>query len=81
MLTKYLDAAMRHAHYEMLADDGSIYGEISACRGVYANATTLEACREEFARVRGLVAIRIHENLALPTIDGLELKVEEEFVA
>ena len=82
MLTKYLDAAMRHAHYKMLADDGSIYGEISACRGVYANATTLEACREELpgpSRIGCYCACP--RDLALPTIDGLELKVEEEFVA
>jgi predicted RNase H-like HicB family nuclease len=82
MLTKYIEAAMRHAHYEILGDDGSIYGEISACRGVYANATTLEACREELAAVlEDWLLFRIHKNLALPTIDGLELKVEKEFAA
>jgi len=41
MLTKYLEAAMRHAHYEILADDGTYYGEIPKCRGVYANAPAI----------------------------------------
>lgn len=82
MLTRYIDAAMRHAHYEILADDGSVYGEISECRGVYANAKTLEACREELAEVlEGWLLLRIHKNLSLPTIDGLELKIREEAVA
>ena len=32
MLTKYLEAAMRHAHYEILADDGSYYVNLQECR-------------------------------------------------
>ena len=79
MLTKYIEAAMRHAHYEILADDDSIYGEIPECRGVYANASTLEECREELGEVlEGWLLLRIHKNLALPKIDGLELTVEKE---
>lgn len=46
MLTEYLQAAMRHAHYERLEDDQAYYGEIPECRGVYAHAETLEECRE-----------------------------------
>ena len=45
MLTKYLAAAMRHARYEILKDNGAYYGEIPKCRGVYAQAATLEECR------------------------------------
>jgi len=82
MLTKYIEAALRHAHYEILADDGTFYGEIPDCRGVYANAPSLEECRAELAEVlEDWLLFRIHKNLALPTIDGLELKVDEEAVA
>jgi predicted RNase H-like HicB family nuclease len=82
MLTNYLDAAMRHAHYEILADDGTIYGEIPPCQGVYANASTLEDCREQLAEVlEDWLLLRIHKNLPLPKIDGLELKVEKEVAA
>jgi predicted RNase H-like HicB family nuclease len=49
MLRGYLDAAMRRARYEILPDDGSYYGEISGLDGLWANATTLEACRDELA--------------------------------
>ena len=82
MLTKYIEAAMRHAHYEILADDGTIYGEIPDCCGVYANASTVEECRAELAEVlEDWLLFRIHKNLALPKIDGLELKVEKEVAA
>lgn len=79
MLTKYIAAAMRHAHYEILADDGTFYGEIPDCCGVYANARSLEECRTELAEVlEDWLLFRIHKNLTLPTIDGLELTVETE---
>ena len=34
MLTAYLEAAMRSAHYELLPEDGQYYGEIPQCNGV-----------------------------------------------
>jgi predicted RNase H-like HicB family nuclease len=82
MLTKYLEAAMRHAHYEILSDDGTYYGEIQECRGVYANAPTLEECRIELAQVlEDWLLFRIYKNLKLPKIDGIELTVKKEIAA
>ena len=51
MIIDYVQAALRHAKYEILSDDGSYYGEIPECNGVYANADTLEACRDELRKV------------------------------
>jgi predicted RNase H-like HicB family nuclease len=82
MLTKYLEAAMKHAHYEILADDQTYYGEIPSCRGVYANAPTLEKCRSELAQVlEDWVLFRIYKNLPLPRIDGIKLTVKKEMAA
>ncbi|MBI2299917.1 MAG: type II toxin-antitoxin system HicB family antitoxin [Armatimonadetes bacterium] len=79
MLTAYLAAAMRHARYEILAEDATFYGEIPECRGVSANAATLEACREELAEtLEDWVLLSLHRNLSLPTIDSLELTVRKE---
>jgi predicted RNase H-like HicB family nuclease len=79
MLTQYLDAAMSRAHYEILKDDGTFYGEIPECPGVYAAASTLEECRSELVAVlEDWLLLRIHKNLAIPTIDGLELTVKHE---
>lgn len=78
MLINYINAALRHAHYEILADDGSYYGDIPNFEGVYANAETLEDCREELAEVlEEWVLLRVSKGLPLPVVDGLELKVRE----
>ncbi|HQO36703.1 MAG TPA: type II toxin-antitoxin system HicB family antitoxin [bacterium] len=67
MLTQYLHAAMHRAVYEILSDDGSFYGEIPGFNGVYANASTLEACREELNEVlEEWILFRISRNLPLP---------------
>ena len=78
MLTKYLEAAMRRARYEILTDDGSVYGEIPRCRGVYANANTVEQCRTALeAALEDWLFFRIHRHLPLPKIGGIELKVRK----
>jgi predicted RNase H-like HicB family nuclease len=78
MLTKYIRAALHHARYEILADDGSFYGEIPVCNGVYANATTLEDCREQLEEVlEEWILFRVSRTLPLPAIDGIELTIKE----
>lgn len=78
MLMKYIQAALRHASYEILPDDGSFYGEISVCHGVYANAATLEECREQLVEVlEEWILFRVYKNLPLPVIDNIELTVKE----
>ncbi|MBF0148342.1 MAG: type II toxin-antitoxin system HicB family antitoxin [Magnetococcales bacterium] len=78
MLLEYMHAAMRQARYETLSDDGSFYGEISVCRGVHASDVSLERCKEVLAEVlEEWILFRIHRNLDLPVIDGLEIKIRE----
>lgn len=56
-VARYIQLAMRHARYEIL-DDQTFYGEIVGFQGVYANAETLEQCREELQSVlEGWVAL------------------------
>jgi len=77
MLINYIQSALRKAKYEILEDDGSFYGEIPGFQGVYANAETLEACRDELAEVlEEWIFFRISRNLTLPTVDGLQLSIE-----
>ena len=78
MLTKYIQAAMRKAKYEILPDDGSFYGEIPGFQGVYANADQLEQCREELEEVlEEWLLLGISRNHALPVVDGIELTIKE----
>jgi predicted RNase H-like HicB family nuclease len=67
MLTQYLRAALHQAKYEILIDDGSFYGEIPGFDGVYANAVTLESCREELEEVlEEWILFRVSKNLSVP---------------
>jgi len=69
---------MRLAKYEILSDDGTFYGEIPGFDGVYANADTLEACRDELEEVlEEWILFRISRNLSLPIVDGIELIIKE----
>ena len=78
MLMQYIQAALRHASYEILSDDGSFYGEIPVCNGVYANAMTLEDCRTQLAEVlEEWIFLRVHRHLPLPVVDGITLAVTE----
>ena len=51
MLTAYINAAMQKAHYENLPDNEGYFGKIEDLQGVWANADSLEACREELREV------------------------------
>ncbi len=78
MLTGYIRATMRRARYEILAEDGSYYGEIEGFAGVYADAATLEECRDELEEVlEEWILFRVSRNLDLPVVDGIELKFRE----
>lgn len=77
MLSQYLHAAMRNASYEIL-EDGSYFGRIPDCQGVWANENTLEACREELeSALEDWLFYRISKGLELPVIDGLDLTVRD----
>jgi len=78
MLTEYIDSAMRLAHYEILDDDRSYFGEIKECEGVHANAHTLEECRKEFREtLEDWILLRVSKNLSLLKIGGIDLRVKE----
>ncbi len=81
MIRQYIDRAMEQAKYEILSDDGSFYGEIPVCHGVYANAKSLEECRKKLEEtLEEWILFRIHKNLSIPVVDGIELKIKEILV-
>jgi predicted RNase H-like HicB family nuclease len=78
MLRAYLDAAMRRARFETLPDDRSTYGEIPGLDGVWANASSLEACREELASaLEDWVVVGLQLGHDLPEIDGITLSTPQ----
>ncbi len=80
MLTTYIQSAMKHARYEIL-DDQTFYGEIVGFQGVYANADTLEMCREELQSVlEGWIILGLRMGHPLPEVDGVRLDAVLESV-
>jgi predicted RNase H-like HicB family nuclease len=78
MLKDYTRAAMGKARYEILPDDGTFYGEIPGFDGVYANADTLEECRDQLEEVlEGWILLRISLHMPLPSVDSIKLNIGE----
>jgi predicted RNase H-like HicB family nuclease len=78
MLTEYIDAAMRHAIYEILPDDNSYYGEIPACNGVWANELTLEETRKDLrSTLEDWILLHTHDGAEIPVIDGIDINLHE----
>ncbi len=78
MLIPYIHCAMRQAHYEIL-EDRTYYGEIPCLDGVFANAKTLEECREQLMEVlEGWIILGLRLGHDFPEIDGIRLAAATE---
>jgi predicted RNase H-like HicB family nuclease len=78
MLTEYVERAMRLAHYEIM-ENGRYWGEVPPLRGVWAEAATLEQCRETLREVLEdwlLVGLRLGHSI--PVIEGIDLNQKAE---
>jgi predicted RNase H-like HicB family nuclease len=78
MLTTYIQKAMHRASYEIL-EDGTFYGEIAEFPGVYANAKTLETCRELLQEVlEGWIVLGLRLQHSLPVIENINLNPQKD---
>jgi predicted RNase H-like HicB family nuclease len=78
VLTAYINAAMRKARYEILPDGEGYFGTIDGLQGVWANAETLEACREELREVlEEWIVLGLRMGHTLPVMEGIDLNVRE----
>jgi predicted RNase H-like HicB family nuclease len=74
MFIEYIQAAMRRAKYELLPDGEGYYAEIPGFKGLWANADTLEGCREELlGTLQDWMLIRMDHSLPLPVVDGINV--------
>lgn len=79
MLTEYIQAALRRAKYEVLPEDQTFYANIPGFQGVWANADTLEACREELREVlEDWIVLGLRLGHPLPVVDGISLVIERQ---
>lgn len=75
MLNDYMDKAMQYAQYERI-EDGTYFGRIPGFKGVWANASTMQECRNELREVlEGWILLNIADHTPLPVVDGIRLEV------
>jgi predicted RNase H-like HicB family nuclease len=73
LLTRYIQTAMHRATYKLL-EDGTFFAEIPGLQGVWANADTLEACRDELQdALEDWLLIGLHLRHTIPVIEGIDL--------
>ena len=78
MLTAYITAALRKAHYELLSGDEGYFGTIQGLDGVWAQAASLEECRDELQEVlEEWIILGLRMGHPIPAIDGIALTVQE----
>ena len=68
---------MRGAKYELL-EEGGYYASIPGFDGSWADAVSLEECRDELEEVlEEWLLFRLSRQLPVPVIDGMDLVVRE----
>ena len=68
----YIDAAIGIATYKVLDDDNSYYAEIPGLQGVWANADTIEECRNELREVlEGCIEFGLEPGHDIPNIQAM----------
>lgn len=78
VINQYISAAMRRAHYEILEDGAGFYGSIPGFPGLWAQASTLEECRDELqSTLEGWLLLSLSQHMEIPVLDGLDLAVRE----
>jgi predicted RNase H-like HicB family nuclease len=78
MLTAYIQAAMRRAHYEMIDDARPFFGSIPGCPGVWVSGESLEVCREELqGALEDWIVLGLRMGHTLPVIDGIAVGPEK----
>ena len=77
--SRFIGAAIRKAHYEISPNGEGYFGSIPDLQGVWANADTLEAGREELREVlEEWILIGLKMGHSIPQIEGIELNVKED---
>jgi predicted RNase H-like HicB family nuclease len=74
MLTKYIEAAMAKATYEIM-EDGDFFGEIPGFQGVFGSGSSLKACQDQLKSVlEGWIVLGLWQNDPdIPVVDRISL--------
>ena len=81
MMSEYLQHAMAQAHYQVLPDNEGSSGWIEGFQGVWANAGSLEECRNEIREVlEEWTILRLKMGHQAPVIDNIDLNTVRHVV-
>jgi predicted RNase H-like HicB family nuclease len=81
MLLQYIQKALEKARYKLL-DDGTWFAEVPGFQGVWANAQTVEECRQELMEVmEEWLILKIRDRDPIPEIGGVGIEVKEVIAA
>jgi len=79
MLTEYIQAAMREAHYEMM-EDKRFFASIPACEGLWADGDSLEGAREQLQEVlEDWILIKARHGDTFPVIGGVGINPQRAY--
>ena len=75
ILTAFIEAAMHEAKYKIL-EDGTFFGEIPSCPGVWANEKTQDECSDVLREVlKEWIILKLRNGGQLPSIGGIDLNI------
>ena len=78
MISQYITVALGRAHYELLEDGEGFYGSIPELTGVWAQAATLEECREELkSALEDWLLFSLSRQDSIPVMGGIDLAIRE----
>lgn len=76
MIQEYIQKAVKKAKYKML-EDGGWFAEIPGFEGVWANANSIEECRQELIDVlEEWLILKLRDGDPIPSIEGLTIKIQ-----
>lgn len=76
MIQEYIQKAVKKAQYKIL-EDGSWFAEIPGFEGVWANANSLEECRQELIDVlEEWLILKLRDGDPIPSMEGLTIKIQ-----
>jgi len=70
---------MHHAQYELM-ENGHFFGSIPQCKGLWAEASTLEGCRDELqSTLEDWIMIKLRRGDRFEAIDGVDINPQSEY--
>ncbi len=75
MINDYIQKQLAKAVYTKL-EDGSVYGEIKNCKGVWASAPSIAICKTELAEVlEEWLLLKVYTREKVPSFNFFKMKL------